>query len=141
MNPRSLTLLLTGGALLLIAAGVLVSVLAPRSSSAEYKPGSPEAAVAEYIRLRQEGKDTESSRLKDPLQPDREYLDYQLTQPGARIGLVSSETTGSTATVVVEVSRVNDGGGFLPSESSRRIRFQLQQSEGKWIITRQEPVY
>lgn len=141
MNGKSPTLLLIGGAVLLIAVGVLVSVLSPRSSRAEYAPGSPEAAVAEYIKLRREGRNTESNRVKDPNNPEAEYLDYRLAEPGARIGLVSSQTTGSTATVVIEVSSLEDGGAFLPSESYQRIRFHLRQTDGRWIITQQEPVY
>lgn len=134
---RSVLVLLAGaGALLLV--GIVVAIAAIRQPEAAYPPGSPEATVAGFVRLLEDGKLDEAYDLTAIPTLSREEFHEQLdnwSQTPRRITLVRSDVDGDRATVVVDVSTFSSGDALEVDDQTYRQTFQLRREGGKWLIT------
>ena len=132
-----------GGAVVLIVALATTSgVLASRREGSSVTAGGPVAAVQTYLRAVVDGRLAEAGRWIDPdgecapsdLVP--ENLGFGGGDVDVRADLVSSSTTGSTATVQVDL---RFGGGTLdpfgaPGDGGRQL-FELRTVGGGWRLT------
>jgi hypothetical protein len=139
---RSLLVLL-GGAGALLAAGVVVALIAVRQPETAYPAHSPQATVATYLRLLQNGQvDTAYplvafSRRRGAWRWDREQFHQQFEYWGQtphRVTLLQTGTSGSDATVTVEIA-VFSADAFGASDQTCRQTFRLVRQGGAWRIT------
>jgi hypothetical protein len=140
---RSLLVLL-GGAGALLAAGVVVALIAVRQPETAQPAHSPQATVATYLRLLQNGQvDTAYPLVQwQPCKShvfcmDREHFDQQFEYWGQtphRVTLLQAGTSGSDATVTVEIA-VFSADAFGASDQTCRQTFRLVRQGGAWRIT------
>lgn len=140
--PRLVVALLMGAGGVLLA-GVVTAAVAARQSQPAIQPGSPQAAVATYVRDLQNGKldaayrmtrfmDTYYGPVGGPQGFRAQYGGWG-HQPH-RVTLISSRADGSTAHVRVEIITYSDavfGGG----QTSRTVTFTVDRLGGRWYIT------
>ncbi len=122
---------------LLIVASVVAAVM---RNETEFAPGSPEAAVQNYLRALDEddfqaAHDALSPELRDACSIEDIFggnrsgwwrlHDKQVTLEGAR-------TFDATTFVSVRIAELRSGGLFGPSEYSFEETFTLRQSDGLW---------
>ena len=146
---RSLLVLL-GGAGALLAAGVVVALIAVRQPETAQPAHSPQATVATYLRLLQNGQvDTAYPLVQwQPCKShvfcmDREHFDQQFEYWGQtphRVTLLQAGTSGSDATVTVEIA-VFSADAFGASDQTCRQTFRLVRQGGAWRITGPEYLY
>ena len=136
---RSLWVLIAGVGLLL-AAGIAVAVLVSRHDTAvHYPPNSPQGTVQRYLGLLQSG---QVDRAYDMINTDRSRSEYD-TEYGNwgdrshRVTLLSSQVTGNSATVKVDISTF-DAGPFGSSSNSDRETFALSRQGHRWLINSPE---
>jgi hypothetical protein len=140
---RSLLVLL-GGAGALLAAGVVVALVAVRQPETAYPAHSPQATVATYLRLLQNGQvDTAyplvafSRRSEQCCHMDREQFHQQFdtwSQTPHRVTLLKAGTSGPDASVTVEIATFS-AGAFGASDQTCRQTFTLVRQGGAWRIT------
>jgi hypothetical protein len=141
---RSLLVLL-GGAGALLAAGVVVALIAVRQPETAYPAHSPQATVATYLRLLQNGQvDTAYPLVQwQPLRSgqcchmDREQFRQQFDYWGQtphRVTLLQTGTSGPDASVTVEIATFS-AGPFGASDQTCRQTFRLVRQGGAWRIT------
>ena len=141
---RSLLVLL-GGAGALLAAGVVVALIAVRQPETAQPAHSPQATVATYLRLLQNGQvDTayplvqwQPLRSRQCCYMDRGQFRQQFEYWGQtphRVTLLQAGTSGSDATVTVEIA-VFSADAFGASDQTCRQTFRLVRQGGAWRIT------
>lgn len=136
--PRSVALL-AGGAGLLLVAGVVLALLAPRRAETSFPPGSPEATVACYLRLLQDGQVDQAAALVDfdgprPLTSEQFHQQYdQWSRNTHRVTLLHSETSGEQASVRVEIATFSPGA-FGAEDRTAQATFTLVRRDGAWRI-------
>jgi hypothetical protein len=141
---RSLLVLL-GGAGALLAAGVVVALVAVRQPETAYPAHSPQATVATFLRLLQNGQvDTayplvrwKPIRSGQCCQMDREQFHQQFdtwSQTPHRVTLIQAGTSGPDASVTVEIATFS-AGAFGASDQTCRQTFTLVRQGGAWRIT------
>ena len=148
MRPQRWLVVLVGGVLALLLAGVVFAVVASRQPEASFPPGSPEEAVATYLRLLQDGRLEEAHAMtafeapRDGHGPaTREGFVQRFehwSETPHRVTLLRSSTTGDRATVTVEISAFRGdraGGPFNAPEWTSQQTFTLVRWEGAWRIT------
>ena len=138
---RSLLVLL-GGAAALLAAGVVVALVAVRQPETAYPAHSPQGTVATYLRLLQDGKVDTAYALVD-MDIDRERFHEQFdswSQRPHRVTLLQAATSGSDASVTVEIAAFS-AGAFGASDRTSRQTFTLVRQGGAWRITGPEYLY
>lgn len=132
-----------GGVVAVIVVLATVSaVVASRRDAPAVPPGAPVAAVRAYLSAVVDGRTVEAARWLDPSGACgvRDFESGSVAPgygaPGAHVDLVGSSSSGSTATVDVEI-RVGDNG-FDPFGGSgfvERRTFSLRSVEGAWRLT------
>ena len=142
--PRSMALLL-GGTLVLLVGGIVFALVAVRQPETTFPAGSPEAAVATYLRLLQNGQIDDAYAMTALPSPSltRAYFHEQFdrwSQTPHRVTLLRSNTTGNQASVVVDISTFSPdifGGGDRSSQQT----FMLVRQDGAWRITWPDYLY
>lgn len=133
---------LGGVVAVIIALATVSAVVASRRDAPTVPPGGPVAAVQSYLTAVLGGRTADAARWIDPAGPCR-ARDLEngavapgYGSPGARVDLVASSESGSTATVGVEI-RFADGGidPFGGSGYVERRTFSLRTVEGAWRLT------
>ena len=138
---RSLLVLL-GGAAALLAAGVVVALVAVRQPETAYPAHSPQGTVATYLRLLQNGK-VDTAYALVAMDMDRERFHEQFdtwSQTPHRVTLLQASTSGSDASVTVEIAAFS-AGPFGASDRTSRQTFTLVRQGGAWRITGPEYLY
>ena len=138
---RSLLVLL-GGAAALLAAGVVVALVAVRQPETAYPAHSPQGTVATYLRLLQDGKVDVAYALV-AMDMARQQFHQQFDTWGQtphRVTLLQAGTSGSDASVTVEIAAFSPGA-FGPSDRTSRQTFTLVRQGGAWRITGPEYLY
>ena len=138
---RSLLVLL-GGASALLAAGVVVALVAVRQPETAYPAHSPQGTVATYLRLLQDGK-VDTAYALVAMDMDRERFHEQFdtwSQTPHRVTLLQAGTSGSDASVTVEIAAFS-AGPFGASDRTSRQTFTLVRQGGAWRITGPEYLY
>jgi len=117
-----------------IVLAALVTVLVASHHPAELEPGSPEAAVQDYVdavldrdsevalRMLAPGSDCEVEDFDNAYVPEDVYM-----------SLREVEVSGSTARV--DVSVTDGSGGMIPTEWTEERTFRLQRAGDDWLIT------
>jgi hypothetical protein len=147
---RSLLVLL-GGAGALLAAGVVVALIAVRQPETAYPAHSPQATVATYLRLLQNGQvDTayplvqwQPLRSRQCCHMDREQFHQQFEYWGQtphRVTLLQTGTSGPDASVTVEIA-IFSADAFGASDQTCRQTFRLVRQGGAWRITGDSTAY
>lgn len=139
MRVQRSVLVLLGGAGVLLLVGVVVAIAASRQRPAEYPEGSPEATVAMFVRLLEDGELDRAYELTaiPKLSRDRfvEQFDPE-DRPPRRVTLVRSSVDRDRAAVVVDVSTFTaDGAPLDTSDQTYRQTFRLRREGGGWVIT------
>jgi hypothetical protein len=136
--PRSIVILLAGAAGLLVA-GVTVAVVTSHQPATTFPAGSPEAAVATYLRLLQNGQVDEAYAMTAFAQPTitredyHQRFDYWSEQPH-RVTLVRTSIAGDQAAVTVETSTFRPGL-FGADDNTVQQTITLVRRQGNWLIT------
>jgi hypothetical protein len=139
---RSLLVLL-GGAGALLAAGVVVALVAVRQPETAYPAHSPQATVATYLRLLQNGKVdaayalVATRRAGERFHMDRESFHAEFdtwSQTPHRVTLLKAGTSGPDASVTVEIATFS-AGAFGATDQTCRQTFTLVRQGGAWRIT------
>ena len=135
--------ILLGGAVLVLAAGIVFAIVAARRPETTFPPGSPEAAVATYLRLLQQGQTDDAFAMTafpsggDPPGTTRERFHAQFdhwSQTPHRVTLLRSSTTGDQASVTVEIATFSPAI-FRSNDQSAQQTFTLAHQDGAWRIT------
>lgn len=128
-------------AVALIISGAVLAVLTTRQPEASFTAGTPEATVADYLRLLQNG-DLEGGFALTSMHFGSRGMSLETfrnqnqhwSQTQHRVTLISSKTAGNQATVVVEVATFQPdafGGG----DRTTRQTFSLTRQDNAWRIT------
>jgi hypothetical protein len=131
----------------LVMAGLVVALIAVRQPESAFPSGTPEAAVADYLRLLQNG-DLDGAFALTSMQIGSRALDSQTfhnqnsrwSEAPHRVTLVSSKTNGNQATVAVDVATFEPDvlGG---SDRTSRQTFALARRDDGWRITTPTSLY
>jgi hypothetical protein len=140
MHLQRSVLALLVGAVAILLVGVVIAVAASRQSETTYPPGTPEATIADFIRLVEGGKLDEAYVLTDIAGLTRERFNEQFDpaftgDSSRRVTLVRTNVNGSTATVVVAISTFSDSDSLDVSEYTNRQTYRLRLENGRWLIT------
>jgi hypothetical protein len=142
-------LLLIGGMGALLALGIAIALVAAHRPEASYPPGSPQQAVATYLRLLQDGKVDQAYAMTafregpNGFRVPREQFNQMFgdwSSRSHRVTLLRASTKGSSATVQVEISAFS-GNLFGGSDQTSRQTFTLSRRHGAWRITGPEYLY
>jgi hypothetical protein len=131
---------LLGGAVAVLLLGVVITVAASRQPETTNPSGTPEATVANFVRLIEAGKLDEAYALTDieGLTPERfdEQFDPAFTGDSSRrVTVVRTNVKGNNATVVVAISTFSDSDSLDVSEYTYRQTYRLKRENGQWLIT------
>lgn len=117
---------------LVIVLAVLAAVLTLRRQPPEFDPATPEGTVQLFVVALIDGDDEAAVRYLHPDLECRAPLRNSYRPSAIQLSVVSSQTTGDDATVVVEVTEQQDG----PFNSwSHREVFDLVRDGSGWLIT------
>lgn len=140
---RSL-LVLIAGSLLLLVAGVAVTLAVTHRAETTYPAGSPPATVAAYLRLLQDGKVDQAARLTDfpidafPGGPMTRETFHQAfdgwSQRSHRVTLLRVDKRGTQASVRVEISSFS-ATPLGSSQDTSDQTFTLVHRHAGWRIT------
>jgi hypothetical protein len=130
---HSLVIML-GGAGLLVLAGALVAALAIHPPEATYRPGTPEATVATYFRLLQQGKLARASDLTYSI-PNFEQQFASWSSTPHRVTLVATDVSGDTASVTVDITAASSSPLGPVDFTCRQTLTLLRNGSGTWLIS------
>lgn len=132
-------MLLIGGALLLIVAGLVSIPLTARRASTFAPATTPEGVVQRFYQaLYQDEYSTAHAFLSGDIQQklsvaelqEQGHYDLEHSQMSVR----KTTIKGANATVEVTMTRYSRGGIFRSGEWSSEQRIQLKQEQGNWKI-------
>ncbi len=141
MHIQRSVLGLLAGSVVLLVVGVVVAIATTRQPAASYQPGSPEATVAEFVRLIEDGELDEAYELTAIPGLSRERFQEQFnyrSETSRRVTLVRSDVEGEEATVVVDITTFSSGDTLGGSDYSYRETYRLRRESGRWLITSPE---
>ena len=117
-----------------IVVASLVTALLTSRDTAELEPGTPEAAVQDYLDAVLDRDSEAAERMLAPDSPcDVEDLDNAFVDDDVRVSLRDVEVSDTTARVDVTISA--GSGGLIPSEWSEEHTFRLRRTGDDWLIT------
>jgi hypothetical protein len=119
----------------LVVLAVVAGVLSARRGAGELTPGSPEAAVQDYLSRVYDRDLDGAAELLDP-EGDCTVSDLErnVYEPDARVVLRSSEVDGATALVRVELVH-GEEGPLGSGEWAQEESFRLERVDDRWVIT------
>ena len=140
-NVSKLPLLIIGA---IVALVVLVTVALLSTSEPEtYEPGTPEAALQEFLEAGFDGNTdamfnllTTESRAACEKARDRNRFDDDAYFDGLRAELLDMTATGSTATAKVRFHESSGNDPFDNATWSYDEKFWLERVDGAWLIDR-----
>ncbi len=143
---RSLVVVV-GCAVALLVAGAIVALVTARQPESTFPAGTPEAVVADYLRLLQSG-DLDGAFALTSMQSGSRPLPQESfqnqnqywSQTPHRVTLISSKTNANQATVVVEIVTFQPDI-FGTGDDSSRQTFLLARQDGEWRITSPERLF
>lgn len=125
--------LLAGGVVVLVLAA-LVTVLLVGREPEDLPPGTPEAAVQEYLDAVLDGDDEAAAALFTPTNPCTVLdLENAWVDEDVRVTLDDVRVDGKAARV--EVTVASSGGGLVPDAWSEEQTFRLSEIDGDWLIS------
>ena len=113
------------------------TTVAPSSTRrASTPPGTstPQGVARTYVAAIIEGDDDTAVAQLDPSLECTVPLPPDGAPDSATVSLVSSHASGTTATVVLEITEGTGGGPLLGEPYSHRETFSLVQRDGRWLI-------
>lgn len=135
---RSMLVLLIGSVVLLLV-GVLVAVVTAHRPSATFPVGSPQATVAGYLRLLQDGQVDDAYAMTAFTEPTMTRERYHMafdrwSQQPHRATLLRATVTTDQATVTVDIATFT-ASLFGTADHSSEQTFTLLLRQGAWQIT------
>ncbi|GAA3526021.1 hypothetical protein GCM10022263_13480 [Nocardioides daeguensis] len=116
-----------------IVVASLITAVASRHP-ARLEPGSPEAAVQDYLDAVLERDAEAAARHLAPDSPcGVEDLDKAYVDDDVRVRLRDTDVTGGTARVAVAIT--TGSGELIPSGWTEEHTFRLRRVDGAWLIT------
>ena len=132
MHPNRILSIVVGAVVVLGLAAVIVAATRP---APEIDVSTPEGVVQAYLQDVFEGDEEAAVAWIDPASGcDASDLGRAFTSQSARVVLVDTNLTGSTARVEVKMTYTG-GGPFDASEYSEQQQFELRGSGVSWLIT------
>lgn len=145
-SPNALVAVVVLATALLLVGGVVLAVVSSRQPEASFPAGSPQAAVAAYLRALQDGKLDDAYAMTAfaesegaPVTRERFFAaaDQWNRQPH-RAALLRATVDGDRASVVVEVASFSPDV-FGSADRTVQQTFALERRGGDWKIT--APLY
>ena len=134
--------LLIIGAVVGLAVLVTVALIAT-SDTETYEPGTPEAALQDFLQAGFDGDSdamfgllTADSRAACETTRDQERFDEGSDSDGLRAELEGMTVEGATATAEVRFEHSSGNDPFDNSSWSYNERFRLERVDGAWLIDR-----
>lgn len=115
---------------------VVAAVVGSGTSTTDYEPGTPEAAVQRYFQALIDNRPTDAYRLYSTElaeQCDRALID-PYSPPVSRVVLDDVTTEGSVATVVVRITETYSDGLLLTDENTFTVTLSLSTENGRWVF-------
>ncbi len=134
MRTRTIVGLAVGAMLLVLL--VVAAVAGSGRSTADYEPGTPEAAVQDYFQALIDNRSADaygfySAELADNC--DRPYLDVSSPRV-SRVVLDTVTIDGSQATVVVRITQRWDDGPLMNDEDTFTETLSLINEDSRWVF-------
>ncbi len=127
--------LVVGGIAVALLIGV-TALIAVGRRPVEYPAGSPESTVQAYAQAVINGdEDAAVALLSTDEECDADDLADAYVSDDVRITLRNAEIEGDRAEVEVTVSITSGQGPFDTYEYDQNHRFELERSDGRWLIT------
>jgi len=133
-RPSTSNLVLAVVALLVIVLAVVAAVASTRRASTPPGTSTPQGVARTYVAAIIEGDDHTAIAQLDPALGCAVPLPPDGAPDSATVSLVSSDTSGKTATVVLEITGGPGGGPLFGEPYSHRETFSLIQRDGRWLI-------
>lgn len=142
MRSRPNVVLLVIGVLVVVLA-VVAALLATNRTAPPPDLTTPEGVTQAYVLAALDGDQEQMATFLDPELECEAPFPFYVAPESASVSLVSTRMTGSSATVVMEISESTGGGGPFPmNRYSRRETFSLVRLDDRWLITGNPwPVY
>ena len=123
----------------LIGLIVVVAIVVAFREPAQFDPGTPEAAVQDYLTaVLDEDSEAAHALLTPGLRErcdERDLEDRYYRNEGGRITLQDSRVDEATATVEIEFTATYGDSPFDFYEYSYDERFELEMTNGDWLIS------
>lgn len=117
-----------------IVVAALVTALLTSRDPARLAPGTPEAAVQDYLdAVLDRDNETAAAMLAPESECDLDDLDQAYLDEDVRASLREVEVSGSTARVDVAIT--TGAGGLIPSRWTEEHTFRLRRTGDEWLIT------
>lgn len=129
-------------AVLVVGLAVIAAVVSANRTTPSPDLSTPEGVVQAYVVAVIDGDQEKMETFLDPSLGCEAPFPFFSPPQAASLSLVSSRTSGSTATVVVEISQGQGGGPFLGDNYTHREDFSLVLRGDRWLISGNPwPVY
>lgn len=133
-RPSTSNLVLAVVALLVIVLAVVAAVASAKRVSTPPGTATPQGVARTYVAAIIEGDDDTAIAHLDPTLECTTPLPPDGAPDSATVSLVSSDTSDTTATVVLEITEGTGGGPLFGEPYSHRETFSLVQRDGRWLI-------
>lgn len=135
---RTRTLVGVSAGVVLLGLLVVAAIVGSGRSTAEYEPGTPEAAVQDYFQALIDDRPADayefySAELADNC--DRPSFDAYSPRV-SRVVLGEVTTDGSESTVVVRITETWDDGPLMTDEDTFTETLSLVNEDGRWLFDR-----
>lgn len=136
MRTRTIVGLAVG--VVLLGLLVVAAVVGSNRNTADYEPGTPEAAVQAYFQALIDDRLSDAYELYSPELADTcDRSPFDAYSPSlSRVVLDEVTTDGSEATVVVRITQTWDNGPLMVDESTFSETLSLVDEDGRWVFDR-----
>lgn len=115
---------------------IVAAIVGSATSTTDYEPGTPEAAVQSYFQAFIDDRPTDAYRLysADLAESCNRALIDRYSPPVSRVVLDEVTTEGSAATVVVRITETFNDGPLLTDENTFTETLSLITEDGRWVF-------
>ena len=122
-------------AALVVGLAVIAAVVSANRTTPSPDLATPEGVVQAYVVAVIDADQEKMESFLDPGLGCKAPFPYFSPPQAASLALVSSRTSGSTATVVVEITEGEGRGPFLGGIYTHRENFTLVSRNDRWLIS------
>ncbi len=133
-RPSTSNVVLAVVTLLVIVLAVVAAMASTRRASTPPGTSTPQGVARTYVAAIIEGDDDTAVAQLDPALGCTTPLPPDWAPDSATVSLVSTDTSGTTATVVLEITEGTGGGPLFGEPYSHRETLSLVQRDGRWLI-------
>lgn len=132
-RPSTSNLVLLAVAALVIALAVVAAVTSTRRDAAVPDTSTPQGVAQTFVAAVIEGDDDTAVAQLDPSLGCSVPLPQSWPPASATVSVVSSDISGTSARVVLEITE-GSGGSLLGEPYTHRETFSLTRRDGRWLI-------